>query len=140
MLIVELDQNRQMMQAQTRNELSMGIVGIQSGIAENSELARVIAKMRAGEPLSPSETIQYINRELAMFRYWENVHYQYRMGLYDEMVFEKQKIAWDEYINANERTAEYWCSVRHMFSPLFAAELDSLLKNLPGNGNHCNAR
>jgi len=75
-----------------------------------------------------------------MFRYWENVHYQYRMGLYDEMEFEKQKIAWDEYINANERTAEYWCSVRHMFSPMFAAELDSLLKNPPGNGNQCNAR
>jgi len=45
LLIVELNQNRQMMQAQTRNELSMGIVGIQSGIAENSELANVIAKM-----------------------------------------------------------------------------------------------
>ena len=115
------------MRAQTRNDLATTFVGIQSGIAENAELASVLAKVRAGEAMSPSESIQYRNRELAMFRYWENVHYQYRVGLYDEDEFAKQKYAWDLYLNGKEATAKYWCRVRDMFSSAFAAEVDALL-------------
>ena len=127
LLVMELNQNREMARAQTRNELSMGIVGIQSGVAENSELASVLAKARAGETLSPSEQIQYSNRELAMFRYWENVHYQYRVGLYDDDEYSKQKYAWDLYLNGSEATAKTWCLVRDMFSSKFSAEVDDLL-------------
>jgi hypothetical protein len=127
LLIVELDQNREMMKAQTRNELSMGLVGIQRGISENNQLADVIARAVANEPLTPSETVQFSHRSIAMYRYWENVHYQYRVGLYDEIEFSRQKDAWNRYMNANKANVQMWCSFRDTFSPDFAAEIDSLL-------------
>ena len=127
LLIVELDQNREMIKSQTRNELAMGIVSIQRGVSENSQLAEVIARAAAGETLTPSETIQFQNRVNAMYRYWENAHYQYRVGLYDEVEFSKQKEAWSRYMNAYEAVVQIWCRSRDMFSPDFAAEVDSLL-------------
>ena len=127
LLIVELNQNRDMMRAQTRNELAMGIVGIQSGIAENEQLAAVLAKARDGETLSPGESLQFANRMLAMFRYWENVHYQYRMGLYDEVEFLKQKDAWEDYINVSDAQVGAWCRFSDTFSPEFAQEVDGII-------------
>jgi len=128
LLIVELDQNREMMKSQTRNDLAMGIVGIQRGISENNQLADVIARAEAGETLTPSETVQFSARSFAMYRYWENVHYQYRVGLYDEVEYSKQKDSWYGYMNASKANAQFWCSSRDIFSPAFAAEVDSLLK------------
>ena len=127
LLIVELDQNRDMIKSQTRNELAMGIVSIQRGVSENNQLADVIARAAAGETLTPSETIQFSNRVTAMYRYWENVHYQYRFGLYDEVEFAKQKDAWNRYMNSNKANVQIWCRIRDTFSPDFAAEVDSLL-------------
>ena len=57
LLLVELDQNRDMLRSQTRNELTMGIVGIMSGYAESSELSNIVARARAGETLTPSERL-----------------------------------------------------------------------------------
>jgi hypothetical protein len=128
LLIVELDQNREMMKSQTRNDLAMGIVGIQRGISENNQLADVIARAEAGETLTPSETVQFSTRSFAMYRYWENVHYQYRVGLYDEVEYSKQKDSWYGYMNANKANVQIWCNSRDIFSPAFAAEVDSLLK------------
>ena len=127
LLIVELDQNRDMMRAQTRSDLAMGIVSIQSGIAENEQLAEVLAKARDGETLSAGESLQFANRMLAMFRYWENVHYQYRMGLYDEVEFLKQKDAWEDYINVSDVQVDAWCRFRDTFSPEFAQEVDGII-------------
>ena len=53
LLIVELDQNRNMVRAQTRNAI-------------------------AAEGLTPDERFQYGLRTVAWFRFFENVHYQYR--------------------------------------------------------------
>lgn len=127
LLLVELDQNRDMLRSQTRNELTMGIVGIMSGYAESSELSNIVARARAGETLTPSERLQWYNAQLAMYRYWENVHYQYRMGLYDEEEFVKHKEAWRIVMNRDEATVNVWCERRQTFSSEYAAEMDGLL-------------
>ena len=127
LLVVELSLTRDMMRAQTRSELARDIVAIQSGIAENEQLATVLAKARNGDQLSPAESLQFSNRMLAMFRYWENVHYQYRMGLYDEVEFGKQRYAWDKYINGSDANVDAWCRYRDMMSPEFAQEVDGII-------------
>ena len=127
LVLVELDQNREMMRAQTRNELAMGIVDLLQVPASNAQLADVLYRAHKGETLTPVELFQFQMRTNALFRYWENVHYQYRVGLYDEIEFSKQRGAWQASIISSRLSQEYWCRVRLLYSPEFMAELDKLV-------------
>ena len=81
LIVLGLSQNAEMMKAQTRNELSVGIVDLFARVAENPQLASLRRRADAGEELTPDETYQYEIITRAFFRYWENVHYQYRLHL-----------------------------------------------------------
>ena len=49
LLIVELDQNRDMMRAQTRHELAMGIVDLLQVPASDAQLADILYRAHAGD-------------------------------------------------------------------------------------------
>jgi hypothetical protein len=89
--------------------------------ANNDQLADVILRAETGDLLTDAEYFQYASGTRAMFRYFENVHYQYRVGLYDDHEFERQKIAWGNYMN------EY----QHVVSAEFAVGLNALLNKGP---------
>ena len=127
LLVAELNQNSAMVRAQTRNEMSKTLVELLSLTAGNGELARILRRANAGEELTPDERLQFQERQLAMFRYWENVHYQFREGLYDETEFSKQRDAWRAYVNQSQAIADAWCGVRNFVANEFAVEVDKLL-------------
>jgi hypothetical protein len=127
LLIMELDQSRDMMRAQIRNEMSQGIVDLLQVPAANEQLASVLYRAHAGEELSPTELFQFKLRTNALFRYWENVHYQYRVGLYDVTEFSRQKSAWQASMLNSPLGQEYWCQVRTLYSPEFTKEMDNLI-------------
>ncbi len=83
MVIMQLQQNRTLMRAQVRHELASTIVDLLNTPASNSQLASVLRRGGLGEPLTDDEQFQFRLRSNALFRYWEDVHYQYRNGLYD---------------------------------------------------------
>ena len=127
LLIVELNQNRGMMRAQIRHELAMGIVDLLQVPASNEQLADLMYRAHSGEEITPREQFQFELRTNALFRYWEDVHYQYRVGLYDEIEFGKQRDAWKASFANSNRAVNYWCQVRSLYSPDFMSELDRLL-------------
>ena len=127
LLIFELNQNREQIRAQTRHELAMGIVDLLQTPAANPQLADVLYRGLTGQPLTPTEQFQFELRTNALFRYWEDVHYQYRLGLYDDVEFERQRDAWSASMRRAERAQDYWCRVRLLYSPGFVAEMDGLL-------------
>ena len=127
LLIVEIDQNREMLKSQTRNELAMGVIDLLQEVADNGELTNILTRARAGEPLTPTEERQFQAQRLALFRYWENVHYQYRMGLYDEEEYSKHKEGWRISINGGAATVRVWCERRLTFSAEYMMEVDRLL-------------
>lgn len=129
LLIVELDQNRDMMRAQIRHELAMGIVDLLQVPASNEQLADVMFRASSGEEITPRELFQFQMRTNALLRYWEDVHYQYRVGLYDEIEFGRQRDAWKASLANSSLAVKYWCQARPLYSPEFASELDSLLAN-----------
>lgn len=129
LLVYELQQNRVMMRAQTRNEISSRLIDMQMTVAENSEFADIEMRARAGEELAPNERWRFFNRNLAMYKYWENVHYQYRLGLYDEEEFTMQRQAWANYVNSAKSVADVWCVIRDTSSPQFVAEVNALLED-----------
>ena len=129
LLVVELNQNRDMMRAQIRHELASGIVDLLQVAASNEQLADVMFRAHSGEELTPTELFQFQLRTNALFRYWENVHYQYREGLYDATEFQKQRDAWKASMTSSIQGQAYWCQVRTLYSPEYMAEMDGLLGN-----------
>ena len=128
LVVLQLQQNRELMRAQVRHELAMGIVGLLETPAANPQLASVLRRGAAGEPLTPDEAFQFGLRSNALLRYWENVHYQYRQGLYDELEFTQQRAAWRTSLASSAGFVAYWCRVRDLYSPPFRQELDGLLE------------
>ena len=128
LIIVELDQTRDMMRAQTRHDMAAGIVDLLQTPASNEQLASVLYRAHSGDELTPTELFQFHMRTNALLRYWEDVHYQYRVGLYDEIEFGRQRAAWKASFARSARQTEYWCQVRLLYSPEFMAEIDSLIR------------
>jgi hypothetical protein len=127
MVIVQLQQNRALMRAQVRHELATTIVDLLNTSANNSQLAGVLRRAGLGEQLTEDEQLQFQLRSNALLRYWEDVHYQYRLGLYDEVEYERQKAAWKATFANSVGFVHYWSEVRTLYSPRFAAEIDGLL-------------
>ena len=126
LVVVELGQSREMMRAQTRNEVAVQLVDLLSQVAGDPQLAAVIHKAIAGENLDASEQQQFRHRVLAMLRYFENVHYQYRQELYDEAEFSAQEEAWRRFLS-DPPMATIWCEWRATFSPEFTDSFNSLM-------------
>lgn len=127
LLLVELNQNHEMMRAQTRHEIAAGIVDLLLVPASNEQLAELMYRAETGGDLTPEEHFQFAMRTNALLRYWEDVHYQYRVGLYDEVEFSKQKEAWRNALHRSEGMRAYWCDKRSLYSPQYMAEMDALL-------------
>jgi len=127
LVIMQLQQNRALMRAQVRHQLATTIVELLNTSANNSQLASVLRRGALGEQLTTDEQFQFRLRSNALLRYWEDVHYQYRLGLYDEMEYSRQKAAWKETFATSVGLVKYWCEVRTLYSPRFVSEIDGLL-------------
>ena len=127
LLVAELDQNRDMMRAQTRNELSRGVLDLLGSLVENKELADVMVRANNGEELTPTEGFIFGAQAERVFRNWENVHYQYRQGMYDESEFSKHLDTMQAVLIRNQALINFWCQNRSLYSAPFVVELDRLL-------------
>jgi len=127
LLVMELNQSREMMRAQTRHDLAMGIVELLQVAASNEQLDDLMYRAETGGELTPQESFQFNMRTNALLRYWEDVHYQYRVGLYDDVEFSKQREAWRAALNRSLGLRTYWCKVRGLYSPDFMSEMDALV-------------
>jgi hypothetical protein len=128
LLVFELNQNRDMIRAQTRNELSSNLVELAIADSTDLALADVLSRgLNDGEQGTPAEQWIVMRRANAWFRYWENVHYQGRIGTYDEVEFSKQLEAIRSALAIRAGLVKYWCGARESYSPEFAAEIDAML-------------
>jgi hypothetical protein len=92
LLIFEIRQNRQAIRAQTRNDLAQGAISLISLAVENPHVA---------------------------FRYFENVHYQYRIGAYDEAEFSRHMVTMRITTANTASLRQYWSEYSSMFSEEF---------------------
>ena len=127
LLILELAQNQEMMRAQTRHDISQGIVELLLVPATDGELSDIMYRGKVGDELSPPERFRLNLRINALLRYWEDVHYQFRSGLYDEEEFVKQREAWRAALNNDAGIRTYWCDSRALYADAFSREMDALL-------------
>ena len=126
-VITQLQQNSTLMRAQVRHELATTIVDLLNSSASNGRFAGVERRAGLGEQLTEDERFQFRLRSNALFRYWEDVHYQYRLGLYDEVEYSRQKAAWKATFANSVGLVNYWSEMWTLYSPRFASEIDGLL-------------
>ena len=127
LLIVELNQNRDMMRAQTRNEISQGELSLLSLTASSRDLSNIVAKANRGEELTPAEQVMWESRSESVFRLWQNVHYQGKHGMYDEEEFSKHIDTMKNVIEGSPSLVVYWCKNRSMFPLAFAETINGLI-------------
>jgi hypothetical protein len=125
-LAVELRQNNHMMRAQTRNDIAQSVVSLLRDISD-TELLEIANKATEGlNQLTRIESNKLLYGYLAQFRTWENIYYQFRMGLFDEDEFLAERGVWEQTMQAPISIA-VWCTSREFMAPVFRRELDSLL-------------
>ncbi len=127
LVILQLNQNERMIRAQTRHEIASGIIELLADSGGNEQLADVIRRGAIGEPLTPVEQQQYTLRMGALLRLWEDEHYQYRMGLYDEAEFGHERETWKSVLASSKGLIDLWCRTSGNYSAEFAATVTALL-------------
>ena len=124
----ELNQNREITQAQTRNSMTETIVGVQLALATNNELQTANRKLQAGETISAAEQSRLRNLQIAIFRIWENAHYQHRVGLYEDEEYLSQREVARNALNSLPLVREFWCGVGATMSPEFYEDISALME------------
>jgi hypothetical protein len=125
-LAYQIGEQRELMKAQTRTAISSEIVGLLVSEATDEDLLSAERRSNDGEELSPDDRFRLDRISRAYFRYWENAHYQYRNGLYDETEFAGSRAGW-KYRLSRPGVAAVWCDSEEMYSPEFVAEIERLL-------------
>lgn len=123
-----MNQNRELTRALIRHELSQGAIDYLAREATNADLAGIVRQAYDNEPLTATQGRRFRYHTSAWFRYAENVHYQYRHGLYDQGEFETHKEVWRNLLGVSA-VRDHWCSSRETFSRDFRAEFETALTN-----------
>ena len=128
LLVYELNQNRQMMQAQTRSSIADGITEFLVNIGSDPELADLWALGGAGTALDETESRQFSTLMTGFLRYLEGAHYQYRNGLFEQDEFETQREQIAR-LFALPGYKTYWCDPNRptVFTSDFTNEMDALI-------------
>lgn len=130
-LAYQIGEQRELMKAQTRTAISSEVIGLFVSEATDEGLVNAERRSNDGEELSPDDRFRLDRISRAYFRYWENAHYQYRNGLYDETEFAGAREAWKHRLS-RPRIAAIWCDVEAEYSPEFVAEIERLLPSGSG--------
>lgn len=133
LVTMELRQNLTAVRAQTRHEMSAGFIDLTKTLSENADLASLRRRGDLSEELTVEEAYRYEAFTRGLFRYWENVHYQFRSDLYDEDEFARQREAWRVHASSSPGVVKWWCAHRAEFSEGFARDYSALLPE-PGCG------
>ena len=124
-LIVELRQNSQIMRAQTRAQLSEGIVNILNENNADLVFNDILIRGAKAEELSEVEQFTFNRHRNAMLAYWDNVFYQHKIGLYDVEEYSVQLSIIRNAITNQPGVRRNYCRSKHTVSPAFAAEIES---------------
>ena len=126
-LAYQIGEQRELMKAQTRTAISSEVIGML--ISEATDEGLVSAQRRSwwdGEELSPDDRFRLERISRAYFHLWQNIHYQYRHGLYDETEFAGARAGLKLRLS-RPGVAAIWCDTEEQYSREFVAEVERLL-------------
>ena len=126
---LEINQNNLMMKSQTRSDVSQSITDM---LRQSLDPEIITIGLKAQEDLNSLSAVELNQLQGAYavaFRVYENVHYQYRMGLFEESDYFAERRAWELNVLSDPIAVRVWCSGREVYSLEFRREIDSLLSS-----------
>ena len=129
LLVVELTQNRDMMRAQTRNDIAQGFQAFNAMWIAYPELQEFTSRANSGEKLPASDAALLGSAIEGALRYWENSHYQYRQGLYDDVEFQRHLRTMEFVISQNSSWIRYFCGRTELYAEPFVREIERMIED-----------
>ncbi len=121
-----VEQSERVSRAQVRNSITEQIVQINALTLSQPSLLAAQGKSMRNENLDEIEEDQVRTLAFIWMKHSENVHYQYRQGLYDESEYRAERELWR--IRAQEPALrDMWARSRRTFSPPFVQEIDQII-------------
>ena len=128
---IEVQQNTDMMQSQTRNSIVENQLSFYEGIIDNPELAVITNELRKDADFYASgspERMRYHFFAMSQFRMWENEWYQYQKGLFDQKEFDSRVNTWKTNIVVPINVIT-WTNIRGDFSEDFRNYLNAIMQS-----------
>jgi len=127
-LAVEMRNNTQAIQAQTRDSMTEKQMELSAWVATNRDLADVMVRGYQGlaELDSPAERQMFGFSIHGIMREWENSQYQFERGLFTPEEFEPRMERWRLNM-AQPGYRDAWEGNRLTFAPSFRAEIDRIV-------------
>ena len=126
---LEMQQNTEMMQSQTRNSIVENQLSVYEKMIENPELFDIADKRSANLDVADAERQQLHVFILSQLRIWENEFYQYQIGLYASEEFKARKIWWGR-IMRRPVNLQTWRVEQETFYPDFRIYMNELLDEI----------
>ena len=121
-----LEHNTRAMQAATRQAFTAQDQAYLCSALDARVLAVAVAKLEAGDELSPVELSQLIGRQHVNFRVFESAFSQHQRGVLDEGEWERYRRIIGFLMRADGPTRQMWTGMRELFHPDFVVEVESL--------------
>jgi hypothetical protein len=128
---IEMQQNTDMMQSQTRNSIVENQLSFYESITDNPQLAVIMTELRKDADFYASgspERTRYHFFAMSQLRMWENEWYQYQKGLFDQKEFDSRVNTWKTNI-AVPINAIIWTNIRGAFSEDFRDYLNAIMES-----------
>ena len=124
---LELQQNTEAVEAQTRDSITEKQMMFIEWLATNRDLAEVVttAETAPGE-LDPVDQRVWAWFVEGLLREYENSHYQFERGLFTGEEYDARVNAWRFGLEFPAFRA-VWTEVRQMYAPSFRAEIDRIV-------------
>lgn len=127
-LAIELQQNNLIAKAQTRSAITQTSV-------ENTRLFQdpmsisAFTKLRNNEEVTQEEEMWLGLAFGAEFKAWQNIYYQYQVGLFDEADLEAYRVTWSNRFRSCRPIAlQAYSNTRQVLEPKFRQEMDNILE------------
>lgn len=125
---LEMQQNTEMMQSQTRNSIVENQLSLLERAIDNNDFAKIAFELREDADAYPEDTVEFFQFRLfaiSQLRIWENEFYQYQTGLFEASEFEAREKTWRANIIIGS-IHKVWATRRDQFAKDFVEYIDRL--------------
>ena len=126
---LEMHQNTEMMQSQTRNSIVEHQLFLYEKVLENTEIFDITDRLNANLDVTETERNQLHFWILSQLRMWENEFYQYQIGLFDSDEFEARTNTHRDQLTIKSNVA-VWERYKHWFAPDFQIYLNEIVDEI----------
>jgi len=132
-LTVEINQNTIVARSSARQAITEMVSARPMASVENRDVAELSLKIFNDEPLSELERLRVMSRWYSTMRDWENIHYQYQIGMLTEDEWRGFRLNLKS-LFGTPTLLEFWANERQYFSQRYQTEVEDILQEREAEG------